>query len=78
MAGTLGRADLYGQPSTVGGAMDPLSVQNPNGATVAPITQTASGGSTAGAGGGAAVSVVALIVGLVALRVLIELSERAD
>ena len=77
MAGTLGRADLYGQPSTVGGAMDPLSAQNPNGVSVAPITQTASGGGGSG-GGGAAVSVVALIIGLVALRLLIELSDRAD
>lgn len=74
--GTVGVADIYGMASKVGGVMSPLSIQNPNGADVAPITQAASGGS-AGGGSGPALSVVALIIGLVVLRLALHAQAQA-
>lgn len=74
--GTIGRADLYGTPSQVGGRMDPLSVQNPNGGSTAPITQSASGGG-GGTGNGPAISWLGLVLALVALRLALHAANRA-
>lgn len=74
--GTVGMADLYGTPSRPGGRFDPLSVQNPNGGSVAPVTQTASGGASS-VGNGPALSVLGLVLALVSLRVFIGLAQDA-
>lgn len=74
--GTVGQADIYGVASRISGAMQPLGIQNPNGDAVAPITQTASGGASGG-GSAPALSLVALIVGLVVLRLALHAQARA-
>lgn len=74
--GTFGIADVYGGPSAVRPAFDPLGVANTNGATVAPATQSASGGGPS-SGSGPALSLLGLAVGLIGLRVLVELADRA-
>lgn len=68
--GTIGRADIYGTASRPGGVMDPLSVQNQNGASVAPVTAQASGGMVAG-GTGPALAVLGLVLSVVMLRIVV-------
>lgn len=57
-----------------------LGIQNPNGASVAPATQRASGGGTpaSASGTGPAFAWIGLLSAFVVLRVLIHLSDRAD
>ena len=74
MGGTIGRADVYGTASKPGGMFDPLSIQNQNGASVAPMTQTASGGG-ASVGNGPAISLVGLVLALVMLRLAIGMAS---
>lgn len=74
--GTIGRADIYGTASRPGGVMDPLSVQNQNGASVAPISQTASGGMVAG-GTGPAIAVLGLVLSIVMLRLFVVAAKDA-
>lgn len=76
MSGTIGLVDLYGRASAVSGASDPLGIRNANGASVAPITSTASGGGSAN-DPGPAISWVGLVAALVLLRVAIYAAEEA-
>lgn len=78
MAGTFGRADLYGAPNATNrNNASPVAVNNVNGAGVAPMSQAASGGGVSG-GTAPAVSWVGLVAAIIMLRVMIHLADKAD
>lgn len=75
MAGSLNWADVYGEPASTVQMASPISAAGPNQSFVAPAF---SNPGTMGASGNApTLSLFALVAGLVALRVAIELSDRA-
>lgn len=75
MAGTLNWADVYGEPASSIQMASPISAAGPNQSFVAPAFSTP--GTYSAPGSAPTISLMALVAGLVALRVAIELSDRA-
>jgi len=77
MAGTLNWADVYGEPASSIQMASPISAAGPNQSFVAPAFSNPGTQSMGGPVGNApTISLFALVIGLVVLRVAIELSDR--
>jgi len=76
MAGTMNWSDVYGEPSSSAQAASPISGGGPNQSFVSPAFSGPGTGIQPGPG--PTFSLVGLVAGLIALRMAIELSNRAS
>jgi hypothetical protein len=74
MAGTLNKADMYGQASMAWSQVAPTSVSGPAQGSVVPMDKAPPGSAT-GVGPGVAFSWLGFVLLLVIWRVLIELAK---